>query len=251
MEYRVPNQRGLELDVLVTGEPTGITVLCVHGFGTGKHENGDLLRDVATELRETAQVVQFDFSGYGQSQGHDVDASIETMTADVNAMVAWIKAQFPGRAMILAHSMGCFAVANAAPVGIERSIFSGIPRPNTDESIQALQRRLLQRGGTLNVDGVSIYPRKDGQRQRLGRQYWSSLAALDPLGLVQSYARTTELTIIKPLEDEIIGGSEITSAYRRLPGVTMVELHGDHGFTKPKDRRAYLRKVHELIAERG
>ncbi len=251
MQAKVKNARGIALDVLASDEPGEATLLLAHGFGTSKHENYALFDDIDREVRGSARIVRFDFSGYGQSGGQQEDVSLATMADDVRAMVAWSKAEFSGRLMILGHSMGGFAIAAASPDGVERSIFSGIPRPNTDESVEYLQQRLLKRGGLLNVDGVSIYPRKDGSVQKLGPQFWSTYRDFDPLGAIGEYAQKTELTIIKPLEDEIIGGREITNPYTKLPGVTVLELHGDHNFTKKNDRKKFLRKVHEIIAERG
>ena len=81
---KIKNENGENIDLLVEGNPnSNITLVFAHGFGTNKDENSNLFIDLAKPFLEKYRVIRFDFSGYGQSEGRQEDASI-TKSAESN-----------------------------------------------------------------------------------------------------------------------------------------------------------------------
>jgi pimeloyl-ACP methyl ester carboxylesterase len=248
MQPEVFNSRHERLSVLTEGSGKDLTVVLVHGFGTGKDENARLFIDISQRLSSVARVVRFDFSGYGESEGKQEDVDLNKMSDDLASVLTWVRQRYGGRLIIIAHSMGTLAARSLSPEGIEKIIFTGVTPPDASAHITSTQQRLQSRaGGVLNEDSISLYPRKDGTIQRIGSSYWKVLRGVRPLELMEALAQKTRLIIIKPKQDEIVGGSDITAAYCSLPGVTYLELDGDHNFTAPQDRQRLLETLAGLI----
>ncbi len=61
---KIRNACNEKLDALLKGKEDASTVIVfVHGFGSNKHENFNLLTDIADSLADDFRIIQFDFSG--------------------------------------------------------------------------------------------------------------------------------------------------------------------------------------------
>ena len=97
MQYylKVKNPSGELLDVLVEGNPDSTqAVIMAHGFGTDKHEHGlfDSLVDILSPNHLT---IRFDFSGYGNSEGNQVDVNYHKQAKDLGSIIAWTNSKIP------------------------------------------------------------------------------------------------------------------------------------------------------------
>lgn len=248
MKTIVRNSHHERLDTIVEGADTDLTIVFAHGHGTNKNEYSDLFVDISKRLSSVARIVRFDFSGYGKSEGKQEEMDLNKLVDDLSSVLSWVRSEFGGRIMIIAHSLGTLVTRVLSPEGIEKMIFTGITLPDAHAHAAATIARLRSRpGGVFNEHGISSYPRKDGKIQKIGSQYWTSLRSVDPLKLTETLARKTDLIIIKPRHDEIVGGPETTIAYKGIPGVTYLELNGDHNFTDSADRQGLLMRLTEII----
>jgi pimeloyl-ACP methyl ester carboxylesterase len=116
--YQIKNNGDEELDTLVEGnENSHTTIIFVHGFGTQKDESYGYFIDVAKALHSNYRTVRFDFSGYGKSQGKQVDVNYKKHAEDLKIILDWTKEKFGGKIYIIAQSMGCFVTAFLSPDG--------------------------------------------------------------------------------------------------------------------------------------
>jgi pimeloyl-ACP methyl ester carboxylesterase len=239
----VRNEQGERLDVLVEGKGS-TTVVFVHGFGTSKDEGFNLFVDVSRALQSAYRIVRFDFSSYGKSEGEKEEGNLDKFSRDLNAVLAAVRREYGDRIYILAHSMGTQVTAYLSPEDIAKTVFSAPTEFNAEEQVAGFQRRITQRGGTVNENGISIYPRTNGEIQTLGSRFWSTLRSFNTPQAVREYAKKTELMVIKPLEDDIIAYSPFP---RDIQPVTYVELHGNHNFTKSEDRQNFIRTIETFL----
>lgn len=241
---QIKNPSGERIDFVVEGNPHAtVTVVFVHGFGTNKDEGFNLFVDLAKPLSENYRIVRFDFSGYGKSEGKQEDVNLLKHAGDLKAVLDYTRATYGGEIYILAFSMGCSVVSTLSPDDVKKTFYVSPPSTDTETSIQNLKNRILSRpGGTVDEDGVSVYPRTGGQVQKLGPSYWRVLRGFDPIAAITKYSKKTELKIIRPIEDDVVVGN-VTAPYRSVPNLEYVELHGNHGFTTPADRQALIQEL--------
>ncbi len=242
--FKVLNKRGEELKVVVDGNEQGQgTLLFVQGFGVSLAENS-LFADITTAFQNDFTVISFDFAGYGASEGKQEDVSLDTEAQDLEAVLKWVRKQFLGPVHIIAHSLGSYVVSHLNPSKIEKSILIAPTHQNAEHLVQQLQQRMQLRGGTIDEQGVSVYPRLNGEVQKIGASFWSALRAFDPVPAVRKYSLKTNLLVIYPRQDEIIAKEHVLK-YTALPTLTFKELTGDHNFSKGKERG----KMMEIIAD--
>lgn len=241
---RIPNEEGEELDTLIEGnEQAKATIIFVHGFATDKHETARYFDNIAEVLTKDYRIVRFDFSGCGKSEGKTELINYEKQAGDLDNVIDFVKKNYQGKIYILAQSMGCFVTALLNPQGIEKTIFTGLPNSNT----AFITNRLIQRfgsrlGGHIDFDGISVLPRSSGVHQKIGPSFWKVLLALNPVEKVSAYAKHTELLVVHPKQDEIVG-TEYLEEYAQIPDITIEWLDGDHSFKKDEDRKKLIERI--------
>lgn len=233
-----------KIDTLVEGNAdAATTVIFVHGFGANKNEGGNYFVDVANALEDAYRIVRFDFAGYGNSEGKQEDVNYEKQTKDLQAVLDYVREAFGGTIFIYAHSMGCFVTALLSPDGIEKTIFTSIPNWNTQHLSDFFVKWISSKdGGSVDKNGISLFPRSAGGVQKIGPSFWSVMESLDPLALVSSYARKTKLLLIHAQEDPIIG-MQFVKEYATMQDGEDMWIHGDHNYTKKEDREVLIEKV--------
>ncbi len=242
--YIVKNSSDELLDVLIEGNPESENLLLfVHGFGTNKDEGGNLFVDIAQVFSDDFQIVRFDFSGYNLSEGKPEEGSLTKYARDLQSVWNFIDDRFHGKSRyIIAHSLGTFVTSLASLDGIEKAVFTGIPNADTVMMVHRIQERIREKGGVVKTNGISIYPRSSGQVYKVGAEFWNSLMQFHPIDSISRVAHKTKLMIIRPLEDEIVG-NEFVEEYKEIPWLSLVEIHGDHNFTKLDDREYLIYKI--------
>ena len=241
------NSFGEQIDVLVEGNfRSAKTAVFVHGFGTGKNEGENIFVDISNSLQGDFRIVRFDFTGCGESEGSQEDVNFEKQAKDLKTVLDWAKKEFKGKIFIIAHSLGNLVVSKLCPDNIEKTVFSAIPNANTEYIAHFIQERIRVKGGQVNEKGISIYPRSSGEVQKVGPIYCKTLKQLDALKSVTEYAKKTQLLIIHPLQDEIVG-NEYLEAYKHIPGVEYVELGGSHSYSKTDDREEMMRVIKDFV----
>lgn len=126
------------LVAMPASEPVGLAVVChPHPLHGGALSNKVTYTLASCALKANLAAVRFNFRGVGKSQGQHDEGRGETL--DTLAVIAWLRAQLPGKPLLLAgFSFGAFvslkAAASARPA-LQVSIappfkyFAGEPKP--------------------------------------------------------------------------------------------------------------------------
>jgi putative redox protein len=250
MTLKINNLTGEKLDVLIEGNlQAKTTVIFVHGFAVDKHETAGYFDDLVIVFGNNYRIIRFDFSGCGESEGNLEEKDYEKWADDLKIVVDYVKKTYKGSLYIFAQSMGCFVIALANPTGIKKTIFTGIPNNNTQLIIDRISKRFLSRpGGSINYEGISYFPRSTGKVQEIGPTFWKVLKDFNPYKTVEKYSKKTNLFIIHPKQDEIVG-SEFLEEYSMIPKIRIEWIDGDHSFTKKEDRENLIVKIKDFFGQ--
>lgn len=244
----LPTPFGYDLSVWIEGaEHTTQTVILVHGFAANKHEARGFFDDLTAKLGQTMRVVRFDFGGLGESGGDLLELSYEREAAELAVVIEHVRRGFGGELSILAHSMGCFITARLSPNGISKTILTGIPNIHTERIVERISRRYQGRpGSTVDLAGISTIQRTNGDIKQIGPGFWQSILRFKPLEAVAALAAKTQLLVIHPAQDDVVGIDDI-GGYSQIAGVTARYLDGDHSFSKAENREKMMEVVKEWL----
>ena len=246
--FKVLNKHGEELEVKVDGNEQGQgTLLFVQGFGVSLIENS-LYADITAAFKNEFTIISFDFAGYGTSEGKQEDVSLNTEAQDLDAVLKWVRKQFLGPVSLIAHSLGCAVVSHLNPSVIEKTIFIAPTHQNCEHLVKNLQQRMLLRGGKIDEQGVSVYPRLSGEIQKIGALFWSTLRSFDPIASCRKFSIKTNLLLLYPKKDEIISKEGIIG-YRKIATITFKELPGNHNFSEKKEREKLITTIQYFLQD--
>ena len=246
--YKVPNEFGEELDVLVEGQESAPEMIVfVHGYGTDKDEGFSSFIDLSNAFKDEYLNIRYDQAGYGKSGGEDQAFHLQKAAGDLRSILRWAQEKYPGKKVnIFAHSLGVFTTLLLSPSDVERFGLTSIPNSDTKYVIENLQKRIREVGGKLNERGITAYPRTKGATQLIGPEFWKTLRNLDPVRLLKELARLSKVAIFRPMHDDVLG-KERFDAYKNIEGVQYAELSGDHNFTKLEDRAAVIEALRKFL----
>lgn len=197
-------------------------ILYSHGFGVRKDDRG-LFTDVAHSI-PNAQHIMFDYN--------EIDDAKNTLTVSpLKDQVKRLKSQLESIESgtivdIIAHSQGCIVTALAKPQNVRRILFLAPPdNVDVDRLIGFFGNR---EGSTINLEGNSLIPRRDGSTTIIPVAYWQSLRGLDVIRLYNRLPDLAEVTFYVAHDDEVLGVSNFDKADERI---NLLPLAGNHDFT--------------------
>lgn len=223
------------------GKAPNHVIIYSHGFGVQKDDRG-LFTDIAKTIPDYHHHM-FDYNSINKQTKEVVASPLTSQAQLLNQHIKDIRAQFPNATVdIIGHSQGCAAVALAMPSGIGQTIFLAPPTqlPGRDRKLQLL----AQPNTTEGSDGSVRYPRRDGTTTIIGNDYWNSCEGVKPPQLYNQLSDLTDLTIIRALDDEVLG--DITFG-QLSPNIRYLEVHADHNFTE-KNHEVIAQTIIELLA---
>jgi len=141
---------------------------------------------------------------------------------------------------LIAHSQGCVVAALARSENVRNVIFIAPPSNLDADSMVAYFGS--RDGATIDVNGESVIPRRDGSRTIINASYWSSIRSLNVIGLYNKLASVTKLTFYIADNDEVLGPANFDGTD---PNIDLIDVEGDHDF---KD--AYRDNLCQLVAGR-
>ena len=247
-KIKIKNIFGEKLDLLLEGNGNSKQiVIFVHGYGTDKNESFSSFLDFSQYLKSDFFIIRFDQSGYGASDGKQEEFQFQKAAGDLDSVIRFARKNFPKKKVnIIAHSLGTFIVSLLSPFGIRRVVLTSIVNSNAKYVSETLQKRILSKGGKINKNGISIYPRTSGKTQFMGPDFWRTLENFDPIEYISDLARKTKIAIFKPKQDEVLE-NKYFNEYKRIKGVEYYEVDGDHSFKDPTDRENLFRKVVKFL----
>ena len=248
MKTKIKNIFGEDLDVLIEGnEGSKDIVIFVHGFGTDKDEQFASFLDFAEFLKDQYLLIRFDLSGYGKSEGKDSEYQLQKAAGDVDSIIRYARKNYPNKNLnIIAHSLGTFVVLLLSPQNIRKTVLTAIVNSDTKFVSSELEKRILLKGGKVDKNGITIYPRTRGGIQRIGKDFWKTLENLNPLERVEELGNKTDLIIYKPKQDEVLA-NKYFDEYKRIKNVRYVEMGGDHNFKNPTQRKNLFVHIRKFL----
>ena len=200
-------------------------IIFSHGFGVRKDDLG-LFPSIIPSLGD-AECIMFDY--------FEVDETNRTLTVRpfseqvrlLNTVIEQARATHPEAIIdIIAHSQGCFVAAVATPlIKIRKTICIWAPLSLVVE--RALNRLRTTPGSVIDMEGISKYPRKDGSTTLIPAEYWRERIKAVPLDSYNQLADRTELTMIKAIQDDVLGDVDFSQLN---PKAKVISLDGDHNF---------------------
>ncbi|MFA6436904.1 MAG: alpha/beta fold hydrolase [Candidatus Paceibacterota bacterium] len=250
MEEKIKNIFGEKLDVLIEGNSkSNKALIFVHGFGTDKNEGFSFFLDLAEYLKDDFLTIRFDLSGYGKSEGKDYEFQFEKAARDVDVVIKYAREHFKeSEIYIIAHSFGIFAVSLLSPSNIKKVVFTSIPNANIDFVIDELKKRITSKGGLVDENDLTVYPRTNGEVQTIGEEFWKTIRAINPCESIQELGSKTELVIFKPKEDDILE-NKYFEEYKKIKNIKYTEVNGDHNFTNESDRMSLFVSIKQFLLD--
>lgn len=248
MKKKIKNIFGENLDVLIEGNPKSKTVVIfVHGFGTDKDEGFATFLDLSKYLKEDYLTIRFDLSGYGKSEGEDYEFQFQKASGDVDSVIRYARKHYKNKEIcIIAHSLGTFIVSLLSPYMIKKIVFTSIPNSNTTFIINELKKRIISKGGRINENHLTFYPRTSGAVQIIGKDFWRTLRAFNPIDYITDLGTKTDLIIFKPKNDDVLK-NKYFKEYKKIKTVKYVEIKGNHNFTNKTDRKNLFKKIKSYL----
>lgn len=201
-------------------------VVWLHGFRGNRNEAHRLFVDGARRLaKHGIASLRFDFRGCGESDGDFVELTIASMLEDARAAIAALRARSevdPRRVGLVGMSLGCAiasqlaeeaelsALAFWSPVVFAVPIFARM-------GLYAAHPELARQGWI------------DSAGYRVGRQFLSELAPLDPLSALAGWEKP--LYVLYGGEDVVTTTENAEALLSEVPGATGERhSHADHTF---------------------
>lgn len=247
---QIMNPSNEKLDVLISGNDNATTtVVFAHGLGVTKHETTGMFDAVAQGIGDVFRTVQFDFSGFGKSEGRQEDFDYYKHAKDLGAVLSYVRTTYPGKIYIVAHSMGTFVTTLLNPPDVEKAVLSGTPNSNTQFIIDRLIKRFTSKpGGKVDLNGISLVPRSTGEIQKFGPEFWKTLKEFNPVEAFNSFASHTKTLIIHPKQDDVVG-LDYQDEYNSVANATVIWTDGDHSFKKEEDRKKYVQHIRTFFTQ--
>lgn len=251
MKKKIKNIFGENLDVLIEGNQQSDQVMIfVHGFGSDKNEGADSFLDGSKYFSDDFITIRFDQSGSGESEGEDYDFQLQKAMGDVDSIIRFVRREYPGKKInISAHSMGTCITALLSPFKINKIILTSIPNSNMKFEVKNLKERIISRGGTIDEGGISRYPRSSGKIQLIGKDFWRTLGAFNPIEYFEELGEKTDLLLIKSKQDEVIE-NKYYEEYKNIKNAKYIEIDGDHNFSKPEDRLNLMGTIKNFLKDK-
>ncbi len=248
MKNNIKNIFGENLDVLIEGNVNSKKILIfVHGFGTDKNEGFATFLDLAHYLKDDFITIRFDLSGYGKSEGEDYEFQFQKAAGDVDSVIRHAKRNYPDKEIfIVAHSLGTFVVSILSPHNIKKIVFTSIPNANTDFVIDELKKRILSKGGSINENDLTLYPRSSGVVQSIGKDFWRTLKSFSPVEYIKELGDKTKLRVYKPKNDDVLE-NKYFDEYKVIENIEYIEVEGNHNFTNKEDRNNLFHSIKDFL----
>lgn len=112
--------------------------------------------------------------------------------------------------------------------------------------IKQLRQRILKKGGRIDEEGITVYPRTSGATQIIGKDFWRTLRVFNPCEYITDLGSKTDLIIFKPKQDDVLE-NRYFEEYKNIKNVRYIEVNGDHNFKDKKDRLNLFKHVREFL----
>lgn len=206
-------------------------VVFVSGLGMTMHEYNGSFDEIAKRLNQAGILtLQFQFDIFKP------DGSVRELPLNVRARqfedaFHWLLVRpevEPKRIGILAQSFGVPTILSTDVSSATSIVFNGgayFP----EKSIRRVYEEL---GVVVNLNGDTTLPRSSGEITTVGKEFWPSLAAFDPVSAVRKLIQP--VLMIQGDQDTKVSVDEAQTVFAAIPSTKKklkVFKGGDHGIT--------------------
>ncbi len=237
-ENMIETGRGYHIPAISWVEDTDREILlCVRGFGGGAYST--VVELIAQEMRKMGiGTFSFTWPGHGNSDASGDMLTVENCLADMEDVMAYLKALYPGRVF------NCFATS-----------FGGYMAVLYHQQHPEAFRKIILRSPAVRMADVLLDFMNEDQKKDffagekldfgfadhsliLGKAYYESLLKYPVYDMIVS--RPDRFTIIQGDADEIVSPADV-QAFADKNGITLRWVHGaDHQYTNPGGLQAVL-----------
>jgi len=251
---RLTTADAVSLDAVVEGPPSGLyrgVVILVHGISADLEEDGQF-GPLAHELAGQGFVcVRFSFRGHGRSDGEPQQVTIAGEVLDLQAVLGYARATFPGSLSIVAASFGAVSTvlllsqseASLAslvlwyPVLDTRRTFLESELPWGLENFE-VRREAIERDGYLVMNGWF----------RVGRALYQEFDQHDIVGHLMANPLPT--LVVHGDKDSCVSYDLARSMAQERPSTAFVTIRGsEHGFDASGHRNAAIRVTADWLVD--
>lgn len=204
-------------------------VIFVHGLGMTMHEYKESFDEIAGRLNQAGFLTlqfQFDiFKPDGTVRELPLDARAEQFIDALHWLLARPEVDTK-RVGILAQSYGVPTILST-DVSLAKSIVFVGGAYFPEKSIRRVYEEL---GVVINLDGNTTLPRSSGERTTVGKEFWPSLAAFDPVAAIRAIFQP--VLMIQGDQDTKVSVGEAQTVFAAIPSKQKklkIFKGGDHG----------------------
>lgn len=245
----------MSLDAVVEGPPSGLcrgVVVLVHGISADLEEDGGF-GPLAHDLAGQGFIcVRFSFRGHGRSDGEPQHVTIAGEVLDLQAVLGYARATFPGSLSIVAASFGAVSTALLLsqlgasltslvlwyPVLDIRRTFLESALPWGLENSDVTVREAIERDGYLVMNGWF----------RVGRTLYQEFSQHDIVGHLM--ASPLPALVVHGDEDSCVSYDLAQSVAQTRPNTDFVTIRGgEHGLDTIRHRDAAVRVTADWLVD--
>lgn len=195
------------------------TVVFSHGFGVRADARGMFTEIVDSLPNHTC--VLFDYNTI-LANG---DIEVAPLSEQAKKLQQKIDEQTDDNLVIIAHSQGCIT---AGLVDLRRVSKVILLAPPVHLSMQHVIDKLMKKpGAIIDLDATSQLPRRDGTTTHISKEYIESVNNINPLDLYATIAETTNTTVVRCTNDEVLGLTNV----HNVPHAKHIDLDATHDFS--------------------
>lgn len=210
------------------------TVICSHGFGV-KADSRGMFPEIAEAFPDW-HFTTFDYNEI-KPNGDTVVPSLREQAEKLQGVIDETQAD---EIVLLAHSQGCVV---AGLVDLRKIAKVVLLAPPVQGSMQAVIDMMASKPGAVyNPNGTSTLPRADGSTTYLRSEYLAGLDRIAPMELYDDVAAENSTMIVRALDDEILGITNINT----LSDALHVDIAADHNFTG-ESREEVIKVLRDFI----
>lgn len=228
MKISIKNKKGERLSAILTkNKKNKEAVVICHGSRSTK--DSGLQEDIARTLKKDYNILRFDFSGNGESEGRLEDSTYTKDIEDIESVLKHLKDKDYQIKVIIGHSKSATDIL-LIPDIIKRyqvnKLIALSPRiflKNTTEARAISRNKKLfrrQKSCTIKENNISHHINKDYLMDI--KKWWN---------VKKHFRQITETYIIHGTEDKTISIKEPRNFKRKFKKVRLIEIKkADHGF---------------------
>lgn len=197
-----------------------VAVICSHGFAM-RADSAGMFTDIAAAFPDYT----FDMFDYYDIAPNG-DQIVRSLDDQAKILQQHIDSAPEGEIVLLCHSQGSTVAGLVDLRRVSKVILLAPPIEITRASM--INRLRHRKGAKLNPYGTSMVPRSNGTTMTIPVEYLDSIEAYDRLTLYQRIADAVPTTIVRALEDEILGLTDFSS----IANAKHIDVKAGHNFTK-------------------